>query len=85
MPKALIDYMGYSFFFWSNENDKPVHIRVSKGSPSDNSSKFWITSEGVKMEHNKASIKNNDLKKIIKYINLNKEAILYQWFLHFKK
>lgn len=31
MPKALLDFLGYKFFFWSNENAEPPHIHVCKG------------------------------------------------------
>jgi len=83
MPKILIDFLGYSFFFWSNENEEPVHIHVCKGKPSANSSKFWIKGDDVIMEHNKSNIKANDLKKIMKYISLNKKDIVYEWFRYF--
>lgn len=83
MPKALIDFLGYSFFFWSNENDEPPHIHVSKGKPSENSAKFWIRDDEIIMEHNKANIPQNDLKKIQKYISLNKKDIIYEWYRHF--
>lgn len=31
MPKALLDFLGYKFFFWSNENAEPPHVDVCKG------------------------------------------------------
>ncbi len=31
MPKSLLDFMGYVFYFWSNERNEPIHIHVSKG------------------------------------------------------
>jgi hypothetical protein len=83
MPKALIDFLGYSFFFWSNENDEPIHIHVCKGKPSENSSKFWISDSEVTMEHNRSNIKAKDLKKIVNYINLNKKDIVFEWYKHF--
>ena len=83
MPKALIDFLGYSFYFWSNENNEPVHIHVCKGKPSENSSKFWIKSDEVIMEHNNAGIKAKDLKKIMKYLDLNKRDIVFEWYRHF--
>jgi hypothetical protein len=30
MPTVLIE-QGFRFFFWSNENDEPMHIHVEKG------------------------------------------------------
>jgi hypothetical protein len=82
MPKALLDFMGYSFFFWSNENNEPIHIHVSKGRPSEISSKFWIGREVI-MEHNKAQIKRNDLRRIKAYIEANKNDIIASWVHHF--
>lgn len=34
MPKALLDFMGYVFFFWSREDGEPPHVHVCKGAPS---------------------------------------------------
>lgn len=39
MPKALLDFLGYTFYFYSNENEEPIHIHVAKGKPSENSTK----------------------------------------------
>ncbi len=30
MPKALLDFMGFKFFFWLNE-EKRIHVHVCKG------------------------------------------------------
>ncbi len=35
MPKALLDFMGFKFFFLSNE-EKRMHIHVCKGNPREN-------------------------------------------------
>lgn len=83
MPKALLDFMGYKFYFWSNENDEPIHIHVSKGNPIENGTKFWITKNGVEMEHNKNDIPTNDLKKIQRYILANRNDIIAAWYIHF--
>ena len=42
MPKALLDFMGYVFFFWSREDGELPHVHVCKGAPSKVSAKFWI-------------------------------------------
>lgn len=83
MPKALLDFLGYSFFFWSNENAEPPHIHVCKGSPSASSTKFWITKTGIELEHNKSKIDDKDLKKISRYILQNRSKILTAWFEYF--
>lgn len=38
MPTVLIE-QGFRFFFWSNENDEPVHIHVEKGGAEG---KIWL-------------------------------------------
>ena len=38
MPTVLLLY-GFRFFFYSNENDEPVHIHVKKGSGEG---KIWL-------------------------------------------
>ena len=79
MPKALLDFMGYVFFFWSREDYEPPHVHVCKGAPSKVSAKFLIEYDEIIMEHNDAQIPAKDLKKIQMYISLNKRDIFYEW------
>ncbi|MBR2744592.1 MAG: DUF4160 domain-containing protein [Clostridia bacterium] len=30
-------------YFWSNENNEPVHVHISKEKPTLNSTKVWLT------------------------------------------
>ena len=83
MPKALLDFMGYSFFFWSREDGEPIHIHVAKGAPSKNCAKFWISPDGISLAHNKAQIPIGDLKKIRNYIAVNRNDIIAAWYEHF--
>lgn len=85
MPKALLDFIGYSFFFWSNGNGEPPHIHVCKGKPSKNATKLWVRDDEIVLEHNNANIPSRDLKKIQMYISLNKKDIIYEWFRHFNQ
>ena len=40
-------YVGsYKVFFWSNENDEPIHVHVTKGKPNANATKIWLTKNG---------------------------------------
>ena len=64
MPKALLDFLGYKFFFWSNENAEPPHVHVCRGKQTSNATKFWITADGIKLDHNKSQIPQNDLKRL---------------------
>lgn len=71
---------GYSVYFWSNENNEPIHIHISKGKPTGNSTKIWLTKGGGSIiANNKSNIPINDLKKIQKLINDNYFLILEKW------
>lgn len=83
MPKTLLDFLGYNFFFWSNENNEPPHIHVCKGRPTENATKFWIRKNGIELEHNRSKIPENDIKKITRYIMENRADILEAWFDYF--
>ena len=39
MPKLFM-VSGYTVYFWSNENDEPIHVHVSKGKPTPNATKY---------------------------------------------
>ncbi|MCD8023145.1 MAG: DUF4160 domain-containing protein [Lachnospiraceae bacterium] len=83
LPRALLDFRGYSFFFYSKEDNEPVHIHVSKGKPSNNNAKFWIKRDGIELAHNDARIPKKDLKDIYEYLYSNKEDIIYAWYQFF--
>ena len=83
MPKAIKNFLGYSIYFYSNEGNEPIHVHVSKGGPSDNSTKFWIKRDEIVMENNNNSIPKNDLKKIVKYLNANRDRIVGSWYSYF--
>lgn len=84
MPKVLLDFLGYAFYFWANEGNEPPHIHVAKGQQTHNSTKFWLTREGIKLADNKSKIPAKDLKKIERYILSNQDTILAQWYRFFK-
>jgi hypothetical protein len=83
LPKALLDFMGYKVYFWSNENNEPIHVHISKGNQTENATKFWITREGIELVHNKSEIPLADLKKIQKYLWANRDTIIARWYQHF--
>lgn len=75
--------MGYKFYFWSNENNESVHVHISKGKQTENSTKFWIKRNSVDLVHNNSNIPINDLKKIQKYIWANRDTIIARWYEYF--
>ena len=48
---------GYRVYFWANENNEPIHVHISKGSPVPNSTKVWLTrAGGCIVANNKSNI-----------------------------
>ena len=39
----LFSVSGYKVYFWSNENDEPIHVHVSKGKPSPKATKIFLS------------------------------------------
>lgn len=84
MPQVFV-ILGYIVYFWSNENDEPIHVHVCKGSPQKDATKVWITEDGPVLEHNKSKILKKDLKRILAWIAMNDELIIKKWQFHFSK
>ena len=84
MPQVFV-ILGYIVYFWSNENDEPIHVHVCKGSPQKDATKVWITEDGPVIEHNKSKIPKKDLKRILAWIAMNDELIIKKWQFHFSK
>lgn len=38
---VVFEQYGYKVYFWSNENNEPIHVHISKGKPQGNSTKGW--------------------------------------------
>lgn len=85
MPKALLDYLGYTIYFWINEGSplEPVHVHVAKGKPIPNATKIWMTKEGVRLEHNNSKIPSRDLKELLAFISENKSTVIELWLNRF--
>ena len=84
MPQVFV-ILGYIVYFWSNENDEPIHVHVCKGSPQKDATRVWITEDGPVLEHNKSKITKKDLKRILAWIAMNDELIIKKWQFHFSK
>ena len=64
MPQ-FIRAAGYKIYFWSNENDEPIHFHATRGNPAENDTKVWLLKNGsFKVAHNKGQISEKDLSKI---------------------
>lgn len=56
-----------------------MHVHVSKGKPTGNSTKIWLTkSGGCILANNLSKIPNNELNKIMEINKLNKMSIEYE-------
>jgi hypothetical protein len=88
MPKAIRDFLGLCFFFWSNETSanilEPIHIHICKGKPSANATKVWLKQNGtVELCHNNSQISDAELSKALEYIKANYNNIVAEWYRHF--
>ena len=62
MPN-IFTVSGYRVYFWANENNEPIHVHISKGSPVPNSTKVWLTrAGGCIVANNKSNIPEHELK-----------------------
>jgi len=78
MPTVLRDH-GFRYFFFSKENNEPPHIHVSKG---DGYAKYWL--EPVYLA-NSVGFKANELGKIKKVVELNKNYFIDKWNEYFSE
>lgn len=82
MP-SIFTVFCYKVYFWTNENNEPVHVHVCKGKPSLKATKMWITQMGGTLTVNSSRIPKNDLIKLEKYIEANAQYICQQWLNYF--
>ena len=76
----------YVIYFWSNENEplEPIHVHVSDGVPSGNSTKIWITQSGkCLLCNNNSKIPQRQLRIIIKIIESRSDEIAEKWHTYF--
>ena len=76
----------YWVYFWANENKplEPVHVHISKGKPTQNSTKVWLTkSGGCTLANNKSNIPSKDLSELLETITNNYFYIISEWKKHF--
>lgn len=61
----------YWVYFWSNEGRplEPIHVHISQGAPSENSTKIWITSAGkTLLANNNSQIPMRVLKNMMRIL-----------------
>lgn len=84
MP-SLFKIGGYNVFFWSNENNEPIHVHIGKGKPTSNATKVWITKAGgCVLANNGSHIPQNELNELLDIIAAQFFMICKSWKEHFK-
>lgn len=76
----------YWVYFWANENDplEPVHVHVSMGMPTSNSTKIWITKAGKCLVcHNNSKIPAKTLRNITDIIEARSFEVKSKWISFF--
>jgi len=74
---TALNYKGYKFFFFSNENDEPAHIHVEK---AGGSAKFWLDPIEEVYSYGFTA---KQRKEIIKIIKDNSLTLISKWHEHF--
>ncbi|MFQ7289607.1 MAG: DUF4160 domain-containing protein [Lacrimispora saccharolytica] len=76
----LFTVSGYKVYFWSNENQEPVHVHISKGKPTPNSTKVWLTrTGGCILASNGSSISQKELNELMEIISAQFFLICAEW------
>ena len=84
MP-SLFKIKGFCIYFWSNENDEPIHVHICEGQPEPNATKIWLTSKGgCIIAHNKSRIPESKLNDILEAIQAQFFYICQKWKSAFK-
>jgi len=79
MP-VFLRYTGYKIFFWSNENNEPIHFHIAEGDPSSNSTKIWILEDdSFLMANNNNHIPLPVLRRILMIMQDNIDDYKKQW------
>jgi hypothetical protein len=73
MP-TLFEINGYRFFFYSNENNEPVHIHISKGGAN---CKFWLLP--IIEEEYSYGFKLKERKEIKLLVKEHSREIIEKW------
>ena len=87
LPSIFESYRIQKIYFWSNENNEPIHVHISKGQLTQNSTKVWLTKAGgCVLCNNKSRIPKNDLNKLLSIISrhyfLIISSLIFKFFEH---
>lgn len=63
----------YRFFFYAGDRDEPPHIHIER---DDNQAKFWL--DPVRLQ-NSGGFNRNEINRIQKLVEKNREHLLRSW------
>ena len=72
----------FRIYFWMNEGEplEPIHVHVSKGTPSGNSTKILITEAGnCVLQNNNSQISMHQLNDLMRIIESLSDEITEKW------
>lgn len=72
MPTILI-VNGFRFYFYSNENDEPIHIHIEK---AEGNAKFWLEPVNEEYSYGFTASQKKEIKHII---HNNKQQLINSW------
>lgn len=78
---------GFVIYFWSNENNEPIHFHIAKGTRGEHNTKFWLYSDGtIHLCHNKSRYKKQELRKIqdLQYNSKFVNRLINEWQYKFR-
>lgn len=82
---SLFQIGSYKVFFWSNENNEPIHVHIGMGKPTPNATKIWLTANGgCIVANNSSRIPKKELNELIEIISAQYFLICDAWKKHFK-
>lgn len=79
MPTLLL-INGFRFFFYSNENNEPIHVHVTKGSAGG---KIWLL-PNIEIAYMNG-FTNSEIKMIMEITNTHLQFFKSTWNEHFNK
>lgn len=72
MPTILI-VNGFRFYFYSNENDEPIHVHIKK---AEGNAKFWLEPIEEEYSYGFTSAQKKEIKHILK---INQQQLINAW------
>ena len=82
MPQ-IFRIAGYLIYFWSNESEplEPVHVHITNGVATANTTKVWITRSGKCLLANNASkIPDRVLRDLMAVIEARSGEVVKKWY-----